>query len=411
METVPVPPAPPPPTGIPAAVDSSSFGDAKWKMRTEARNGCITKAEGSVEIPERQSVASLRKQIASKLEVKMPTTASSHSTATSGKTDRSSRSGPTLFEQTNPSTVSNYQYSMPSTSYPVPSFTLNQSPTGAALPKQQSIVHEPAQRHQSCITPVSFSRTTVLTSSAPFSCSLFSTRPPVKRSPSPTCCRTTACEHAKSNHSDGSVTLLTHAMQSNKDNKTKAWNYADFRQPLSSSTLAASASPYSDTLQDTSITLLKESAENGNESNHNSQSLTTLSDQSRPTSIISDHIHEATNCLKSGCDASSPPQAATFALGFHMPSTLKPLESRTVNNCLIVASQSQERQQPNNSQNNETFCGGNCESKEVSALTFGREPVPGNSLWYPTMHAKMQKPGQQSKLFSITSLCYFDKFQ
>ncbi|VDO31546.1 unnamed protein product, partial [Brugia timori] len=83
MRTIPprLPKTPPPPsTEIKVRPrNGSSSGGTKWTLRTEARDGSnrnsmMVKVEGVIEIPKTQSVASLREQIAKKLEVKMPST-------------------------------------------------------------------------------------------------------------------------------------------------------------------------------------------------------------------------------------------------------------------------------------------------------------------------------------------------
>ncbi|VIO87402.1 Uncharacterized protein BM_BM6571 [Brugia malayi] len=173
MRTIPprLPKTPPPPsTEIKVRPrNGSSSGGTKWTLRTEARDGSnrnsmMVKVEGVIEIPKTQSVASLREQIAKKLEVKMPSTpptitiSNSH-TKSPLWISGSNEQYPYVPQHDD---TSNFQHLATKMS------KLNsnsQSSSNTTLQKQLSIVHEPVERHISCITPVSFNRTATLSSS------------------------------------------------------------------------------------------------------------------------------------------------------------------------------------------------------------------------------------------------------
>ncbi|VDM25525.1 unnamed protein product [Toxocara canis] len=149
-----VPPAPPPPPMSP-----TSFSKGNWSVKTKSSNDGT--AEGSVEIPERQSVASLREQIANKLEVKAPngTKAIVHN----ARERHRSCVTPTSFERP-PKSVLPLRFSA-DISAPINGSQpyVQQAPTQNHTPDSTAqigkpIVHEPAKRHISCITPLPFSR-------------------------------------------------------------------------------------------------------------------------------------------------------------------------------------------------------------------------------------------------------------
>ncbi|EFO21792.2 hypothetical protein LOAG_06695 [Loa loa] len=168
------PPPPPPPSGIQVKPkNGSSSRGTKWTLRTEARDGgnrnsVTLRAEGVIEIPKPQSVASLREQIARKLEVKMPSTPpppSGAMTMSNGRTRSSlwvSDSNGQCSYVPQHDDPSNLQHLTMKTSKP----SNNPQPSNYRAPqKQLSVVHEPVERHTSCITPVSFNRTVTLSSS------------------------------------------------------------------------------------------------------------------------------------------------------------------------------------------------------------------------------------------------------
>ncbi|VDK83501.1 unnamed protein product [Litomosoides sigmodontis] len=170
----PPPPPPPPPSEIQVKPkNGSSSGGAKWTLRTETRNGSdknsmMTRAEGTVEIPKPQSVASLREQIARKLEVKMLSAQPAPNGASMAI--GSSRTRPPLWISSlngqypcvpQHSNASSFQHLAPKMSKPSSN---SQSSNHTTLQKQISIVHEPMERHVSCITPVPFNRAATLSS-------------------------------------------------------------------------------------------------------------------------------------------------------------------------------------------------------------------------------------------------------
>lgn len=160
-----IPPAPPPPFS-----PSSSFGKTNWSMKVEGSNEGT--AEGSVEIPERQSVATLREQIANKLEVKAPN--GTKAVVNNAQERHRSNIAPFSTELPPKSPVPFQKYVADSS----PSQVGNHQRMQASMRNQTSdstaqvvkpIVHEPAMRHVSCITPLPFSK------SGPQSASLQST--------------------------------------------------------------------------------------------------------------------------------------------------------------------------------------------------------------------------------------------
>uniref|UniRef100_A0A915PJH2 Uncharacterized protein n=1 Tax=Setaria digitata TaxID=48799 RepID=A0A915PJH2_9BILA len=166
-------PSPPPPSGTEVTSKNGSISGCMWKLRTEPRDGSnknsvILKAEGIVEIPKPQSVASLREQIARKLEVKMPYTPPANSHPDSTMTTAN------CFTKSQRDSVMNGQFSHNLQNGAIPTSVLNTfGPTSnhksshQTTPlKQLSVVHEPVERHISCITPVPFNRTGTLSSSA-----------------------------------------------------------------------------------------------------------------------------------------------------------------------------------------------------------------------------------------------------
>lgn len=174
LPTPPPPPPPPPPSGIQVKPkNGSSSGGTKWTLRTEARDGgnknsMMLRAEGVIEIPKPQSVASLREQIARKLEVKMPSTPPLPTGTTTISNDRTksplwvSDSNGQYPYVTQHDDASSFHHLAPKTSKPNSN---SHSSNHTTLQKQLSVVHEPVERHISCITPVPFNRTATLTSS------------------------------------------------------------------------------------------------------------------------------------------------------------------------------------------------------------------------------------------------------
>lgn len=108
----------------------------KWPLKTNNKEA-ITKS--IIEVPERQSVASLRQKIASKLEVKSPCSTMPSNAIASG---------------------SSQQKQVPYQNY-LQTDTRILSPSKPTIPASTTNcsyqVHEPVQRHISCVTPVSFS--------------------------------------------------------------------------------------------------------------------------------------------------------------------------------------------------------------------------------------------------------------
>ncbi|CAG9532590.1 unnamed protein product [Cercopithifilaria johnstoni] len=171
----PPPPPPPPPSGIQVkSKNGSSSGGTKWTLRTEARDGgnknsMTSKAEGVIEIPKPQSVASLREQIARKLEVKMPSipplSSGSSMTIANGRAksplwiSSSNEQYPYVPQHDDASKLRHVEPKMSKPS------SNSQSLNHTTLQKQLSVVHEPMERHISCITPVPFNRTATLSSS------------------------------------------------------------------------------------------------------------------------------------------------------------------------------------------------------------------------------------------------------
>uniref|UniRef100_A0A0R3RWQ4 SH2 domain-containing protein n=1 Tax=Elaeophora elaphi TaxID=1147741 RepID=A0A0R3RWQ4_9BILA len=174
LPATPPPPPPPPPLEIQIKPkNGSSSGGTKWTLRTEARDGgdknsMTLRAEGIIEIPKPQSVASLREQIAKKLEVKMPSIPPPSSVGSMTVTNGHKRSplwtsdlnGQYPYVQHDD--TSSFQHLAPKMSKPIGN---SQSSNHTTPQKQLSIVHEPVERHISCITPIPFNRTATLSSS------------------------------------------------------------------------------------------------------------------------------------------------------------------------------------------------------------------------------------------------------
>ncbi|VDN04027.1 unnamed protein product [Thelazia callipaeda] len=190
VSPAPPPPPPPPPPSlhsssskglqqVTANNDSSSPGKKKWTLRVESRDtGRISstnhRTEESIEIPKPQSVASLREQIASKLERKI----ASHIATFNGilpckmqlinESPSSSLKESELTTESNVIEHANEEFNHQQHLVASTSMTHGRQAVFTSqmlLPEQQSVVHEPVQRHLSCITPLSFNRTTVLSSS------------------------------------------------------------------------------------------------------------------------------------------------------------------------------------------------------------------------------------------------------
>ncbi|VDK46222.1 unnamed protein product [Anisakis simplex] len=159
---------PPPPPPMP---NSNPVFNGNWRIKSESQNTGI--AQSSIEIPERQSVASLREQLANKLEVKAPngTKAIVHSArerqqrscVTPVSFDRIPKSldfgrlnstGDTTAQLNGNSPLhmsQNGRISVQGSRIPV----ADSAPSSEYV---KPIVHEPAQRHLSCITPLPFSK-------------------------------------------------------------------------------------------------------------------------------------------------------------------------------------------------------------------------------------------------------------
>lgn len=139
------------------------MSEQKWQVKTGSQN--VEPAAGSVEIPERQSVASLREQIANKLEVKSPTsieaaakiTFNPLSPAAVRNGDAKLNSAPTSPEH---AVAEMPQLKPAEEGRSEKPLLVNITPHGL-----HQIVHEPMKRHVSRITPVPFCRPTLSFSS------------------------------------------------------------------------------------------------------------------------------------------------------------------------------------------------------------------------------------------------------
>ncbi|TMS39392.1 hypothetical protein L596_005926 [Steinernema carpocapsae] len=156
MISVAPPPPPPPPPQQQARMPSAT---PQWKMKTtDVPTGG---AEGSVEIPDRQSVAQLRDQIATKLEVKTPSgarpmTAVVHNQPPSGIMQRTCIT-PVPFER---AVLSNGVHSATSDEFSRGGYELEKEPSplsynnhSATLSRSNSRVFSPVMHHASLMTP------------------------------------------------------------------------------------------------------------------------------------------------------------------------------------------------------------------------------------------------------------------
>uniref|UniRef100_A0A915B5Z7 SH3 domain-containing protein n=1 Tax=Parascaris univalens TaxID=6257 RepID=A0A915B5Z7_PARUN len=150
-----IPPAPPPP------LNPSTFGKSNWSMKVEGTNGGT--AEGSVEIPERQSVATLREQIANKLEVKAPNGTKAvvhnarerHRTSVTPHPTEVPPKSPVPFQKF----VAGSSVSQVGNHHRMQASVQNETSDSTAQ-VAKPIVHEPAMLHVSSITPLPFSKST-----------------------------------------------------------------------------------------------------------------------------------------------------------------------------------------------------------------------------------------------------------
>lgn len=166
-----IPPSPlaPPPPPLPLAMPSSSINensvaDGKWKVRTESKCGEI--AQGSIEIPERQSVASLCKQIANKLDAtKKPNVSDQEQKIKNNQFENETLLLPRSKSTTNVSSINNDD---DRSNRKLFNNQRNRSSTIASSinhqQQQQPVIHGPVKRHLSCITPVPYCKNAILKS-------------------------------------------------------------------------------------------------------------------------------------------------------------------------------------------------------------------------------------------------------
>uniref|UniRef100_A0A8R1XTS1 Uncharacterized protein n=1 Tax=Onchocerca volvulus TaxID=6282 RepID=A0A8R1XTS1_ONCVO len=424
----PPPPPPPPPSGIQVKPKngSSLSGGTKWTLRTEARDGgggnsMRLKAEGTIEIPKPQSVASLREQIARKLEVKMPSTSSppSGSMIIGNGRSRSQLSLLDLNGQNSYISQHNDVSTLPHLALKTLKFDSNpQSSNQTALEKQLSVVHEPMERHVSCITPVPFNRTATLSSPVIISPNIRNIYSNNTSAVIPTTFSLPTIAHNYEENNDYTCSTTNDGTESSQLNDYQKLNPVKQRvddrpQPSFLSTAASAAngtiSFHSSNVNEnaTNVSLTPNSPVfliNGHNKDKNEM---TIRDLEIPTSIIHDDIVPASNIrteiaqeVESQLGASSSSAVTTSKPPFSKATELRTkMQSESCSPHHLQSEQQNQAGSVRLRTFNSLLPAPEREFKGTSGTIPRYDAHTENSSWYRTMFKKMHVVDQLGKLF------------